>query len=161
MGMVGKKTFFLAFLVMTVSATATSLSRAAVSSQRTKLKSWCKGAIDECLEEEVEYLMDSDINARLLQQGGKDPFTNFTTINIKTIGAYCDRGKYASCIPDENQKQNSSARSTSTVISCLGGIDSACTTAWAWHETAAQATQAYSRGPDFFSDPCRSHIYCG
>ncbi|KAA8530454.1 hypothetical protein F0562_005163 [Nyssa sinensis] len=104
MGMVGKKTFFLAFLVMTVSATATSLSRAAVSSQRTELKSWCKGAIDECLEEEVEYLMDSDINARLLQQGGKDPFTNFTTSKSKTIGAYCDRGKYASCIPDENKK---------------------------------------------------------
>ncbi|KAA8530452.1 hypothetical protein F0562_005161 [Nyssa sinensis] len=35
-----------------------------MSSQRTELKSWCKGAIDACLEEEVEYLMDSDINAR-------------------------------------------------------------------------------------------------
>ncbi|KAA8530455.1 hypothetical protein F0562_005164 [Nyssa sinensis] len=89
MGMVGKKTFFLAFLVMTVSATATNLSGAAVSSQRTELKSWCKGAIDECLEEEVEYLMDSDVNARLLQQGGKDPFTDSS--KIRTAGPNCSR----------------------------------------------------------------------
>ncbi|PSS30527.1 Rapid alkalinization factor like, partial [Actinidia chinensis var. chinensis] len=90
-------------LIFTIILCATNLSTAATSDKaETNSNSVCNGTITECFANELEMLMDSDTSRRFLQQGGKDPFTDFTNINTQTPGANCGRPKYADCIPDPN-----------------------------------------------------------
>ena len=101
MGMIVQQKFYI--LIFTIIFCATNLSTAATSDKaETNSNSVCNGTITECFGNELEMLMDSDTSRRFLQQGGKDPFIDFTNNNIKTPGAKCDRQKYADCIPDPN-----------------------------------------------------------
>uniref|UniRef100_A0A5B6Z531 Putative RALF n=1 Tax=Davidia involucrata TaxID=16924 RepID=A0A5B6Z531_DAVIN len=106
---VKKRSFCVAFIVVVLVIFATNLSTIrAAAAENTKFIKSCNGNIGECLDKELEYLMDSDINVRLLQQaaGGKAPVTGPTTIKFKPVFANCDRGKYGGCIPDENKNVN-------------------------------------------------------
>ncbi|KAA8547900.1 hypothetical protein F0562_004329 [Nyssa sinensis] len=92
MGVLVKKSFSLAILVMILVNTMVH-SIAAISGTKSNSTASCNGADDECLiiDVDLEFLLDSEINLRLLgPSGGTDPVTT-NTGNRDNSAASCGR----------------------------------------------------------------------